>query len=224
MSVLTRSRRSDQAYTPAAYADTVPDFENLQRRLQTMVVFVAELSGRIVGTVGISTSHTSEAHLRGMAVVPSAQGKGIAQQLLSAALDHCRSAGCTRVTLDTTAPLRAAIRFYEKNGFSRDRPGRGLLWNGAVRFTGYHSTTAKDESESSDLTSQGSGAENGAAYLAASFQACRCRGAPGACETLGPLVFVLTVSVSPPMRRWRNVLGDAPMNRLNARLKEASDS
>ena len=105
------------AYTPAAYADTVPDFENLQRRLQTMVVFVAELSGRIVGTVSISTSHASEAHLRGMAVVPSAQGKGIAQQLLSAAIDHCRSAGCTRVTLDTTAPLRAAIRFYEKNGF-----------------------------------------------------------------------------------------------------------
>ena len=105
------------AYTPAAYADTVPDFEKLQRRLQTMVVFVAELPGRIVGTVGVSTSHTSEAHLRGMAVVPSAQGKGIAQQLLSAALDHCKSAGCTRVTLDTTAPLRAAIRFYEKNGF-----------------------------------------------------------------------------------------------------------
>jgi ribosomal protein S18 acetylase RimI-like enzyme len=51
------------------------------------------------------------------AVVPWAQRKGIAQQLLSAAIDHCRSAGCTRVTLDTTTPLRAAIRFYEKNGF-----------------------------------------------------------------------------------------------------------
>jgi ribosomal protein S18 acetylase RimI-like enzyme len=82
-----------------------------------MAVFVAELSGGIVGTVGVSTSHTSGAHLRGMAVVPSAQRNGIAQQLLSAAIDHCRSAGCTRVTLDTTAPLRAAIRFYEKNGF-----------------------------------------------------------------------------------------------------------
>ena len=105
------------AYTPEAYADTVPDLENLQRRLQTMAVFVAELSGHIVGTVGVSTSPTTEGHLRGMAVVPSAQGKGIAQQLLSAAIDHCRSAGCTRVTLDTTAPLRAAIRFYEKHGF-----------------------------------------------------------------------------------------------------------
>ena len=105
------------AYTPAAYADTVPDSANLQRRLQTMAVFVAELSGRIVGTVGVSTSHAKEAHLRGMAVVPSQQAKGIAQQLLAAALDHCRSAGCTRVTLDTTAPLRAARRFYEKNGF-----------------------------------------------------------------------------------------------------------
>jgi ribosomal protein S18 acetylase RimI-like enzyme len=105
------------AYTPAAYADTVPDLANLQRRLQTMAVFVAEISARIVGTVGVSTSHATEAHLRGMAVVASAQRKGVAQQLFTAAIDHCRSAGCTRVTLDTTAPLRAAIRFYEKNGF-----------------------------------------------------------------------------------------------------------
>ena len=43
----------------------------------------------------------------------------------------------------------------------------------------------------------------------------------GACATL---VFALTDGVSPPARRRRNVLGDAPMNRLNARLKEASDS
>ena len=57
-----------------------------------------------------------------------------------------------------------------------------------------------------------------------SFQAYRCRCAPGAREALRPLVFVLTFPVSPRTRRWRNVLGDAPMNRLNARLKEASDS
>jgi GNAT superfamily N-acetyltransferase len=134
------------AYTPAAFADTVPDFENLQRRLQTMVVFVAELSGRIVGTVGISTSHTSEAHLRGMAVVPSAQGKGIGQQLLSAAIDHCRLAGCTRVTLDTTAPLRAAL--LREKRVPGDRPDRRLLWNEAVRVRLFHSMTAKHESES----------------------------------------------------------------------------
>jgi GNAT superfamily N-acetyltransferase len=85
----------ESAYTPGADADTVPDLENLQRRLQTMAVFVVEISGHIVGTVGVRTSSTSEGHLRGMAVVPSAQGKGIAQQLLSAAIDHCRSAGCT---------------------------------------------------------------------------------------------------------------------------------
>jgi len=56
-------------------------------------------------------------HIRGMAVLPDYQGKGAADQLLHAAEAALRAAGCTRVTLDTTAPLQRAIRFYERNGY-----------------------------------------------------------------------------------------------------------
>ena len=41
----------------------------------------------------------------------------MAQRLLDAALADLRACGCARVTLDTTEPLRRAIRFYERNGF-----------------------------------------------------------------------------------------------------------
>ena len=52
-----------------------------------------------------------------MAVRPTWQGTGVAQRLLDAALADLRARGCARVTLDTTEPLRRAIRFYERNGF-----------------------------------------------------------------------------------------------------------
>ncbi len=52
-----------------------------------------------------------------MAVLPQWQGRGTAKELLEAAESQARAAGCTRVTLDTTAPLQRAVRFYEKNGY-----------------------------------------------------------------------------------------------------------
>jgi GNAT superfamily N-acetyltransferase len=43
--------------------------------------------------------------------------EGTAAELLHAAERYLRSQRCTRVTLDTTAPLQRAIRFYERNGY-----------------------------------------------------------------------------------------------------------
>jgi ribosomal protein S18 acetylase RimI-like enzyme len=52
-----------------------------------------------------------------MAVLPECQGKGVAEALLRAAEDELRRRGCTCITLDTTAPLQRAIRFYERHGY-----------------------------------------------------------------------------------------------------------
>ena len=104
-------------YTPEGFADTVLGRETIQARLQDMHVFVAVLGGRIVGTIGCAISQ-KEGHLRGMAVHPDLQGTEVALALLRAAENELRDKGCTFVTLDTTAPLKRAIRFYEKHGFS----------------------------------------------------------------------------------------------------------
>lgn len=119
-------------YTPEAFADTVLTPETLQTRLTTMCVFVAVSdSGEIVGTIGChvvhpvadpnvdQNVHSREGHIRGMAVLSEWQGSGLASKLLASAESELRALGCSRITLDTTAPLRPAIRFYEKHGFHR---------------------------------------------------------------------------------------------------------
>ncbi len=107
-------------YSPAAYLDTVLSPETLQERFTEMQVFVAETSsGEIAGTIACHVMGHGEGHLRGMAVLPSCQGAGIAAQLLAHAEAELRRQECTRITLDTTAPLERAKRFYEKLGYRR---------------------------------------------------------------------------------------------------------
>jgi len=108
-----------EQYTPEAFLDTVLTAETLQERLEKMSVFVAVNSlGQIVGTIACNV-RAREGHLRGMAVLPSLRGSGIAAQLLSYAETELRSCKCARVTLDTTEPLQRAMRFYEKCGYRR---------------------------------------------------------------------------------------------------------
>lgn len=104
-------------YTPQAFADTVLDFETIERRMREMCVLVAVSGERIIGTIGCAVNGT-KGHLRGMAVSTEWQGAGVAAVLLRAAENHLRNNGCMFVTLDTTAPLKRATRFYEKHGFS----------------------------------------------------------------------------------------------------------
>ena len=106
------------SYTHAAFADTILTPETIQRRLQEMTVFVeTEKSGVIVGTIACGVVNPEEGHIRGMAILPTAQGRGIAAGLLTHAEAHFRQNNCNRISLDTTAPLKRAIRFYERSGF-----------------------------------------------------------------------------------------------------------
>ncbi len=107
-------------YTTDAFADTVPNPQSLSERIRTMWVYVAVFDdGEIIGTLAAALTDEAHGHLRGMAVHPHFQKRGVAKQLLSVVLDDLRANGCKQVTLDTTAPLRQAMRFYEVNGFRR---------------------------------------------------------------------------------------------------------
>lgn len=105
-------------YTPQAYADTVPDADGVLGRMREMNLLVAVSDGTIVGTLGYLVNG-SEGHLRGMAVLPEWQGTGVASVLLAAVETELRQRGCGSITLDTTGPLRSAIRFYQNRGYSR---------------------------------------------------------------------------------------------------------
>jgi GNAT superfamily N-acetyltransferase len=105
-------------YTAAAFEDTILTPAALRVRLQQMQVLVAVSGARIVGTVS-AICNAEEGHLRGMAVLPEWCGRGVAAKLLTAIEDELVSRGCKRITLDTTQPLCAAMKFYEKNGYRR---------------------------------------------------------------------------------------------------------
>ena len=107
-------------YSPTAFADSTLTNETVRLRLKQMHVLVANISGTVVGTIG-ATWHPdiAEAHLRGMAVLPEWHGRGVAPKLLAAIEAWLLSRGCQRITLDTTLPLEAAMRFYEKHGYHR---------------------------------------------------------------------------------------------------------
>jgi len=96
--------------------------ETIHQRLADMKVFVAvDAFAQIVGTIGCQVVDNHEGHLRGMAVRPEWQGSGVSTRLLETAEEELRRAGCTRVTLDTTEPLKRAVAFYEKKGFRSTR-------------------------------------------------------------------------------------------------------
>jgi predicted N-acetyltransferase YhbS len=106
------------SYSAEAFRDTVPTPEALRGRLATMIVLVAvEPAAGVVGTVAGSRLETSEGHLRGMAVAPTWQGSGVADELLAAIEAELQTLGCARITLDTTAPLHKAIQFYRTHGY-----------------------------------------------------------------------------------------------------------
>jgi len=77
--------------------------------------------GELIGTIAlIDTGHCAGA-LRKMFVKKEFRGKeiGIAQELLAILIEYCRRKGITDLYLGTVDMLKAAHRFYERNGFQR---------------------------------------------------------------------------------------------------------
>lgn len=108
----------ESTYTSEAFLDTVLTQATLAQRMAAMSVWVAlDEAGKVIGTLACGVVGDGEGHLRGMAVAPSWQGRGVAEELLRATEEELRRSGCSLVTLDTTAPLERARRFYEKHDF-----------------------------------------------------------------------------------------------------------
>lgn len=81
--------------------------------------WIAEVSGKIGGTIALIDIGGELGALRKMFVAPEFRGPehGIAKKLLNVLLDRARTQGLAAVYLGTTAKFLAAHRFYEKNGF-----------------------------------------------------------------------------------------------------------
>lgn len=110
------------------YVDEVRD---VARRARTCPILVAveEGTGAILGTVTYvpgpgnpyaEIERDGEAGMRMLAVLPSAQGRGIGPALVTAVVDRARAAGKRGLAINTRPSMVAAHRMYERYGFVRD--------------------------------------------------------------------------------------------------------
>lgn len=76
---------------------------------------------QLVGTIALIAFNNNSAAIRKMFVLKEYRGKelGIAQLLLNNLIDYCKQNNIAHIYLGTVEMLKAAHRFYEKNGFTR---------------------------------------------------------------------------------------------------------
>lgn len=108
-----------------AYLGEIVD---VRSRLGGSELIVAELAGRLVGTVGFypEALHSALerwpagwASIRTLAVLPDARGRGVGEALIRECLRRAREQGAVAVGLHTNPFMAAANRLYERHGFRR---------------------------------------------------------------------------------------------------------
>ena len=93
---------------------------------------VAELDGRIVGSIVIHGRGDNTATLRYFLVHPDVRGRGVGRELMKRALAFCRERGYRKVDLWTISELKAAAHLYRQFGFVVTREKTHEIW-GATR-------------------------------------------------------------------------------------------
>ena len=93
---------------------------------------VAELDGRIVGSIVIHGLDDNTAMLRYFLLHPDVRGRGIGRELMSRALAFCRERGFRKVELWTITELKAAAHLYRDFGFVCTHEKTHEFW-GATR-------------------------------------------------------------------------------------------
>lgn len=83
-----------------------------------ILFFMARLKGEPVGCGGVAIENEF-AEVKRMYVRPHARGRQVAGAILARLEKEAALCGVTRMTLETGDAQHAAIRFYERAGFSR---------------------------------------------------------------------------------------------------------
>lgn len=103
-----------ERYVVRAFGDLVATFAPPRDR-----IFVAECSGRFVGSVAVKGLPEATAQLRFLLVERRARGRGLGRRLVQRVLDHARTTGERRIVLETASDLVAARSLYAAHGFRK---------------------------------------------------------------------------------------------------------
>lgn len=116
-------------YTPEAFVVVTPDADIVRQRFDEGPMWVAEIGGKIIGTVSVTTEPEG-LYVRSMAVSPAAQRMGVGHKLLDAMHEHLAASEIKRIFLYTTYFTPGAKEMYEKHGYTFVRDTIAEEWYG----------------------------------------------------------------------------------------------
>jgi N-acetylglutamate synthase-like GNAT family acetyltransferase len=101
-------------------------------------IWLAELEGKIIGSIAIVKFSDHEAQLRWYLVHPDCRGSGLGITLISEALNYCHDKQFKSVFLWTTSELTAAAHLYIKAGFIKTEQKTHMIWGKLVTEERYN--------------------------------------------------------------------------------------
>lgn len=96
-----------------------PDLDNIKEIFQDNGgnFWVAFEEGKAIGSIGLKSYGEDMASANRFCVRKEFRGKGVSTELYSTALDFAKSHGFKKIFLATATDAKAAIKFYNKNGW-----------------------------------------------------------------------------------------------------------
>ncbi|WP_027407659.1 helix-turn-helix domain-containing GNAT family N-acetyltransferase [Anoxybacteroides tepidamans] len=108
-------------------------------------LWVAEVNGEIVGSIGITQSSEQIAQLRWFVVDENYQGLGLGKKLMDTAIAFCRKRGYQHVFLWTVSILDTARHLYQKYNFKLTEEKPNKTWTGTRLIEERWDLTLTDE-------------------------------------------------------------------------------
>jgi putative acetyltransferase len=111
-----------------AFEDKATDqmFETYQK--ERAIYYVVEHNNNVVGGAGIAGLDKFEGNtceLQKMYFLPIARGKGLGSKLISVCLEKAKELGFENCYLETLPYMKAAVKLYQKNGFTNLKTSLG---------------------------------------------------------------------------------------------------
>jgi amino-acid N-acetyltransferase len=116
-------------YTAEAFEVVTPGGAEIVKRFEDGPQWVAEMDGKIVGTVSVTTE-LEGLYIRSMSVDPNVQGRGIGHKLMDAVNEFADASDHSRIFLYTTYFVPEAKAFYESHGYKWVRDTTAEEWYG----------------------------------------------------------------------------------------------
>jgi GNAT superfamily N-acetyltransferase len=95
-----------------------PDLDNLERSYRDAEFLIVRVGQQIVGCGALVRESDDVARIVRMSVETGNRRAGIGSQVLRALLTAARTAGFSKVVVETTASWSSAVSFYLKHGFT----------------------------------------------------------------------------------------------------------